>query len=159
MRRMRQIRLNGIAPALILHSADAESRLTRTPGPACIIRIHLENTMAKTVSLTRHSRRSVLNRRETLVLENAQGTIIAVDRGCLWVTLERDLRDIVLVKGMRFQIDRSGRTIIAAEADSTLRLLAPETSRDRVVAAIGRAVAQALNGWAGRLAQRAVPYF
>ena len=70
--------------------------------------------MAKTVSLTRHSRRSVLNRRETLVLENAQGTIITVDRGCLWVTLERDLRDIVLVKGMRFQIDRSGRTIIAA---------------------------------------------
>ena len=115
--------------------------------------------MAKTVSFTRHSRRSVLNRRETLVLENAQGTIIAVDRGCLWVTLERDLRDIVLVKGRRFQIDRSGRTIIAAEADSTLRLLAPETSRDRVVAAIGRAVAQALNGWAGRLAQRAVPYF
>ena len=115
--------------------------------------------MAKTFSLSHRSRRSVLNRRETLVLENAQGTIIAVDRGCLWVTLERDLRDIVLVKGRRFQIDRSGRTIIAAEADSTLRLLAPETSRDRVVAAIGRAVAQALNGWAGRLAQRAVPYF
>jgi len=128
-------------------------------GPACIIRIHQENTMAKTVSLTRHSRRSVLNRRETLVLENAQGTIIAVDRGCLWVTLERDLRDIVLVKGMRFQIDRSGRTIIAAETDSALRLLAPERPRDRVVAAIGRAVAQALNDWAGRLAQRAVPYF
>ena len=92
--------------------------------------------MAKTFSLSHRSRHSVLNRRETLVLENAQGTIIAVDRGCLWVTLERDLRDIVLVKGMRFQIDRSGRTIIAAEADSTLRLLAPETSRDRVVAAI-----------------------
>src|SRR2546427_7813529 len=156
---MRRIRLKRIAPDPILHSPGAESLIIHQLGPACIIRIHLENTMAKTVSLTRHSRRSVLNRRETLVLENAQGTIIAVDRGCLWVTLERDLRDIVLVKGMRFQIDRSGRTIIAAEADSTLRLLAPETSRDRVVTAIGRAVAQALNGWAGRFAQRAVPYF
>ena len=115
--------------------------------------------MSEIASITRRPRHLVLNRRKTLVLDNAQGTIIAVDRGCLWVTLERDLRDVVLAKGMRFQIDRSGRTIIAAEADSTLRLLAPETSRDRVVAAIGRAVAQALNGWAGRLAQRAVPYF
>jgi hypothetical protein len=115
--------------------------------------------MAEIASTTRRPRRLVLNRRKTLVLDNAQGTIVAVDRGCLWVTLERDLRDIVLAKGMRFQIDRSGRTIIAAEADSTLRLLAPETPRDRVVAAIGRAVEHALNGWAGRLAQRAVPYF
>ena len=115
--------------------------------------------MSKIASLTRRPRRLVLNRRKTLVLDNAQGTIISVDRGCLWVTLERDLRDIVLAKGMRFQIDRSGRTIIAAETDSTLRLLAPETPRDRVIAVIGRAVAQALNGWAGRLAQRAVSYF
>jgi hypothetical protein len=115
--------------------------------------------MSEIASTTRRPRRLFLNRRKSLVLDNAQGTIIAVDRGCLWVTLERDLRDVVLGKGMRFQIDRSGRTIIAAEMDSTLRLLAPETTRDRVVAAIGRAVAQALNGWAGRLAQRAVPYF
>src|ERR1700746_2618543 len=108
MPEMRRMRLNWISPALILHSADAESRLTGSPGSACIIRIHQENTMAKTVSLTHRSRRSVLNRRQTLVLENAQGTIIAVDRGCLWVTLERDLRDIVLTKGMRFQVDRTG---------------------------------------------------
>jgi hypothetical protein len=115
--------------------------------------------MAEIASITRRPRRLVLNRRKTLVLDNAQGTMIAVDRGCLWVTLERDLRDIVLAKGMHFRIDRSGRTIIAAETDSTLRLLAPETPRDRVVAAIGRALAQALNGWAGRFARRTVPYF
>ena len=115
--------------------------------------------MSEIASITRRPRRLVLNRRKTLVLDNAQGTIIAVDRGCLWVTLERDLRDVVLAKGMRFQIDRSGRTIIAAETDSTLRLLAPETSRDRLVAAIRRVVAQAFNRWAGRLTQRAVQYF
>jgi Protein of unknown function (DUF2917) len=135
------------------------SRNAYYAGPACIIRIQQENTMSEIASIARRPRRLVLNRRKTLVLDNAQGTFIAVDRGCLWVTLERDLRDIVLTKGMRFQIDRSGRTIIAAETDSTLRLLAPETPRDRVVAMIGRAVAQALNGWAGRLTQRAVPYF
>ena len=115
--------------------------------------------MTKIAPLTHRSRRSVLNKRQTRVLVNAQGTIVAVDRGSVWVTLERDPRDIVLVKGMRFEIDRPGRTIIAAETDSTLRLLAPETLRDHVVAAIGRAVAHALNRWAGRLARRAVPYF
>ncbi|MDQ2964185.1 MAG: DUF2917 domain-containing protein [Pseudomonadota bacterium] len=115
--------------------------------------------MSEIASITRRPRRVVLNRRKTLVLDNAQGTIIAVDRGCLWVTLERDTRDIVLAKGMRFQIDRSGRTIIAAETDSKLRLLVPVTPRDRVVAAIGRAVARTFNGWAGRFARRAVPYF
>jgi hypothetical protein len=129
------------------------------PGSAFIIRIHQEIAMTKIASLTRHSRRSVLDKRQTLVLVNARGTIVAVDRGCVWVTLERDPRDIVLVAGMRFEIDRPGRTVIAAETASTLRLLAPETLRDRVVAAIGRAVAHALNGWAGRLARRAVPYF
>src|SRR3989441_6981885 len=149
---MRRIRLKRIAPDPILHSPGAESLITQQLGPACIIRIHQENTMAKTFSLSHRSRRSVLNRRETLVLENAQGTIIAVDRGCLWVTLERDLRDIVLTKGMRFQVDRSGRTIIAAEMDSTLRLLAPVSLRDRVA----DAVAQAYNGWTGRFARRAV---
>ena len=115
--------------------------------------------MAKIASIPLRTRRAVLNRRETLVLDNAQGTIIAVDRGCLWVTLEHDPRDIVLVKGRRFEIDRSGRTVIAAEADSTLRLLAPETLRHRIAAAIGRAVARTLNGWAARPARRAVPYF
>src|SRR5205809_2932166 len=158
MHRMQRIRLKRIAPAPILYSADAESLVTQHSGPACIIRIHQENTMAKTFSLNHRSRRSVLNRRETLILENAEGTIIAVDRGCLWVTLERDLRDIVLTKGMRFQVDRSGRTIIAAEMDSALRLLAPVSLRDRVADAIERSVAQAFNAWAGRFARRAVPY-
>jgi len=115
--------------------------------------------MAKIASVTRHSRRSVLDKRQTLVLANAQGTIVAVDRGSVWITLESDPRDIVLVQGMRFEIDRPGRTIIAAETPSTLRVLVPETARDRVLATIGHAVARLLNSWAGRLARRAVPYF
>ena len=40
--------------------------------------------------------------------------MIAIESGCLWVTLERDPRDIVLVKDMRFEIDRTGRTVIVA---------------------------------------------
>jgi hypothetical protein len=114
--------------------------------------------MANVTSLGR-TRRATLDKRQTLVLSNAQGTVIAVDRGCVWVTLERDPRDIILAKGMRFEIDRPGRTIVAAETASTLRLLVPETLRDRIAESIGRAVARTLNGWARRLARRAVPYF
>jgi hypothetical protein len=115
--------------------------------------------MARITPLARRTRRSVLDRRQTLVLAQARGTVVVVDRGCVWVTLERDPRDIVLVQGMRFEIDRPGRTIIAAETPSTLRLLVPETLRDRILATIGRAVPRLLNGWAGRLVRRAVPYF
>jgi hypothetical protein len=115
--------------------------------------------MTKIVPFSRHPRRSVLDKRQTLLLKDAQGTVVAVDRGCVWITLERDPRDVVLGKGMRFEIDRPGRTIIAAETASTLRLLVPETTRDRVFAAIGRVLARLLNGWGGRLVRRAVPYF
>ena len=114
--------------------------------------------MANITSLAR-TRRATLDKRQTLVLSNAQGTVVAVDRGCVWVTLERDPRDIVLARGMRFEIDRPGRTIVAAEAASTLRLLVPETLGERIVASVRRAVARATDGWARRLARRAVPYF
>src|SRR5450432_279213 len=65
-------------------------------------------------------RRVLLSRRQTLVIQDGQGTVIAVDRGCLWITMENDPRDILLVPGMRFEIDRGGRTVIAAEEDSRL---------------------------------------
>jgi DUF2917 family protein len=115
--------------------------------------------MSKIAPLNRHTRRQLLSRRQILVLADAPGTVVVVDRGCVWITLERDPRDIVLVQGMRFEIDRPGRTIVAAEAPSTLRLLVPETRRERIVASLRRAVARWRNGAAARLARRAVPYF
>jgi hypothetical protein len=38
--------------------------------------------------------------------------------------MQNDTRDIVLTPGMRFEIDRSGRTLVAAEEDSRFALLA-----------------------------------
>ena len=114
--------------------------------------------MADIKHLNYRPRRAALKRRETLVLDNAEGTVVAVDRGCLWVTLESDLRDIVLTRGMRFQIDRSGRTILAAEDDSSIRLLAPVTLVERARAWLNRSVARWFGGEAARLSRRAVPY-
>ena len=114
--------------------------------------------MADITRLKYHPRRATLKRRETLVLDNAEGTIVAVDRGCLWLTLEHDLRDIVLTRGMRFQIDRAGRTILAAENDSAIRLLAPVTLLERARAWASRLASRWIDGEAARLPRRAVPY-
>ncbi|HKE39061.1 MAG TPA: DUF2917 domain-containing protein [Casimicrobiaceae bacterium] len=103
--------------------------------------------------------RKVLRRRETLVLDDAAGTVIAVDRGCLWVTLESDPRDVVLLPGMRFEIDRDGRTVVAAEEDSRLRLIARESAARRVAAWASRAAARAVRRWSGLLRRQSVPYY
>ena len=62
--------------------------------------------------------RQFLASHQSLFLDDAEGAVIAVESGTVWVTMENDTRDIVLVPGMRFEIDRSGRTIVAAEEDT-----------------------------------------
>jgi len=103
--------------------------------------------------------RRFLRRRDTLVLDHAAGTVIAVERGCLWVTLERDPRDIVLLQGMRFEIDRNGKTIVAAEEDSRLRIITQPRPLQRIGAWVARVAAQTARGWSLRLQRRSVPYF
>jgi hypothetical protein len=102
---------------------------------------------------------SFLARRGTLVLDGARGTTIAVDHGCLWVTLESDPRDIVLVAGTRFKIDRDGRTIIAAEEDSQLRLIRRRTTAQRTGAWLAPKFAQLLRRIPARRAPATVPYY
>src|SRR6185295_7774660 len=48
-------------------------------------------------------------------LDGARGTTLQVTRGTLWVTLERDLRDIVIDAGTSFTIDRGGLTLVEAQ--------------------------------------------
>jgi hypothetical protein len=115
--------------------------------------------MAKTKTPVRRLRRSLLSRQEPLVLPDAQGTIVAVDRGSVWITQECDPRDIVLLRGMRFEIDRPGRTIVAAETPSTLRLLVPERLADRVRRGFRRALSRVFGRWNERLPRYAAPHF
>ncbi len=97
--------------------------------------------------------------RSTLQLDDAEGTVIAVESGCLWVTMENDTRDIILMPGMRFEVDRSGRTIVAAEEDSRFGLLEPSDSAEGVVAWMGRRLAATLGRRAARGALAFVPYY
>jgi hypothetical protein len=104
-------------------------------------------------------RRMCLPERESLILNNAEGTTIAVDAGCLWVTMERDPRDIVLLPGMSFEIDRTGRTVIAAEDDSRLRLLSEVATANRAAAWLARRAARLFARWTFRQARRIAPYY
>jgi hypothetical protein len=114
--------------------------------------------MARIHALQRRSRRAHLSAHDALLLDDAQRTIIVVERGCVWVTLERDPRDIILSEGMRFEVDRPGRTIVAAEAPSSVRLLAPLTRRERLARLLARALAPRAAAWPGRVPRRALPH-
>jgi hypothetical protein len=105
------------------------------------------------------SQQRFLPGRTSLPLDDAEGTVISVESGCLWVTMENDPRDIVLVPGMRFEIDRSGRTIVAAEEDSRFGLLAPADGPERVGAWMARKLAAVLGRRAAPKAFGFVPYY
>ena len=104
------------------------------------------------------SQRRFLPSRSTLQLDDAEGTVIAVESGCLWITMENDSRDIVLAPGMRFEIDRSGRTIIAAEEDSRFGL-APADCPEGVRPWMARKLAAVLGRRPAATALRFVPYY
>jgi hypothetical protein len=106
----------------------------------------------------RTARRTLLPARETLVLENARGTVIAVEHGCLWVTLEGDTRDIVLTDGMRFEIDRDGRTLAVAEEISRVRVSTPQKPARRFAAFMRRTLRRLMEPREPML-RRAAPYY
>src|SRR5215471_18717176 len=65
-----------------------------------------------------------LSRGELVQLDGARGTALRVTRGMLWITLENDLRDVVLAPGDTFTVDRDGLTLIEAQELSTVCVLA-----------------------------------
>ena len=110
------------------------------------------------------NRNVFLRQRESLLLQDAEGAILAVDSGCLWLTEEHDSRDIVLLPGMSFEIDRTGLTIVAAEEDSRFQLTTPQkrsgpASTGLAPARLGHPAVDWLNAWAKRPAKRWAPYF
>ena len=100
-----------------------------------------------------------LPKRGLLVLDGARGTTIALDRGTLWVTLDGAMRDFVLSDGMRLRIDRAGRTIVAAEQDSWLRLIRARTLSERLRAWLGQRKSSLVRGWLQSTRRTAVPYY
>jgi DUF2917 family protein len=101
----------------------------------------------------------VLDRWQTVELVDAAGATAVVDQGCVWITMESDRRDVVLGTGQSFEVDRNGKTLLHAEAPSTLRIVeAP--ARDALKRLWAKA-REAIDGWAIREIERhrPLPYY
>ena len=100
----------------------------------------------------------LLERWDTVELIDAAGATAALDKGCVWITMDGDRRDIMLGAGESWTVERNGRTLVQAEAPSTLRIAEPAAEQDRTPA-WARAVA-AVGGWATRALRRdGAPYY
>jgi hypothetical protein len=69
---------------------------------------------------------------EMIRLDGARGTTLRVTRGTLWLTLERDPRDVVLAAGDSFTIERGGLTLVEAQSNATVCVLARYVDEVRV---------------------------
>jgi hypothetical protein len=100
----------------------------------------------------------LLDCRDTVELIDAAGATASLLKGCLWITMDGDTRDIVLAAGESWTIERNGRTLLHAESPSTLRITEPARNRDShpaLARAFGAAAA-----WIGRTFRRTgAPYY
>jgi len=69
---------------------------------------------------------------QVVELDDAHGTQLRITRGSLWVTMERDVRDIVLGPGESFVIDRNGVTLAEAQGRTTLCVQGPHVRARRI---------------------------
>ena len=60
---------------------------------------------------------------DLLELPDARGTTLRITRGTLWVTQDRDRRDIVLGPGDTWTIERHGLTVAEAQGDAAVLVI------------------------------------
>lgn len=63
-----------------------------------------------------------LNKNETLTLSRPADTQIECFKGCVWVTQDGDLRDIMLEAGQNLSISRPARVLVHALESSQVNL-------------------------------------
>ena len=103
-----------------------------------------------------------LGDRELVELRDVRGATLRVTRGTLWVTQDRDVRDVVLRAGDVWTVERDGLTLAEAQGEATFCLLggsALRLSAPRVTSTLGERVVAFLEALArARFGQRFVPY-
>ncbi|HEU4378097.1 MAG TPA: DUF2917 domain-containing protein [Hyphomicrobiaceae bacterium] len=58
-------------------------------------------------------------------IENGQGLSVTALKGSVWITQDRDLRDIILSAGQSFVLDRNGVTLVFAFRDALIMVGQP----------------------------------
>lgn len=61
-----------------------------------------------------------------LQIRNSTGSRIECLAGGVWITQEKDTRDIILQPGETFLIDREGLTLVGAFDTATISIIEPE---------------------------------
>ena len=108
----------------------------------------------------------LLDRWQTLELDDAAGATAVVDQGVVWITMENDRRDIVLGAGQSFEVAKNGKTLLHAETPSTLHIVeaAPRgalRSLRELARRAGEGVAAVADRWAVNALERrrVAPYY
>jgi len=70
-----------------------------------------------------------LARNEQLRIVDGRDLLIHVWRGSVWITQERDQRDVVLEAGQSFRLDRNGTAFVKCWDDAVLALISPRETR------------------------------
>lgn len=76
-----------------------------------------------------HRAAITLRKGELHRIHDGAGQRIEALSGALWVTIDNDLRDIVVAPGEGFRIDRNGDTLVSALDDASFALLDPIAPR------------------------------
>lgn len=84
----------------------------------------------------------VLDRAQSITLVDAAGATATVERGCVWITMDGDRRDVVLNAGDRWTVERNGITLVSAEAPTLVRITAAPRRRSA-----GRRLIDWLTAW------------
>lgn len=78
---------------------------------------------------------AILEARGMLILPDPRGHRIDCIDGTLWITQDRDRRDVLLTDGETFVFDRPGRAIVQALGSGAALALGPGLVADRPAAA------------------------
>jgi hypothetical protein len=110
---------------------------------------------------------AALPRGRLLSVRGARGALLFVEQGEVWITQERDPRDIVLPAGAWFRLDREGTAVIEARRAARVTLTAAADARLPEIQALPRdavgrvaprrhSFARAMTAWWLRLYRRSV---
>jgi hypothetical protein len=100
---------------------------------------------------------------ELVELRDVRGATLRVTRGTLWVTQDRDVRDVVLGAGDVWTVERDGLTLAEAQGNATFCVLGAAAKRVRRTGATPTYLDR-LGVWftalaRNRVGHRFVPYF
>jgi hypothetical protein len=112
---------------------------------------------------TMNNRLMTLDDGDLIELPDARGATLRVGRGTVWLTQERDPRDIVLNAGDAWTIERSGLTLAEARGSTSL-LVTGTSANDASIRSHGATWRERLGDWLARVAARTtrrtpVPYY